>query len=598
MAPDLSAPDLRFDVIIAGGGFSGVYCARALEKALGETARERVALISDQNAMVFQPMLAEVAGSALSPRHVVNPIRRLCRHTSVLRGAIAAVDMPSRVLTLQAGDFTPSVTIGFEHLVLVLGGVVDLSRVPGMPEHALLMKNVGDALKLRAAIIDRFEEANLESDPIERRRLLSFTVVGGGYSGVETAGQILDLAKEMLGFYPRIPEDALRVVLIHSGAHLLPEINESLGRYCEENLRARGLEIILNARVTAVTGTRVLLKEGQAVEAHTMVSTVGNAPHPLLTELCRQGHIECEKGRVLADSTLRVIGQERLWAAGDCAAVPMAQKHGAPEVPAPPRNADAKAHPGLAASSGGAAPSAKQSGARNVSPFEARPYCPPTAQFAYRQGTLLGKNLARVLEGRGELEPFTFTGLGELASIGHRAAVAEIMGCRFSGFFAWFLWRSIYLAKLPGIERKLRVMMEWTLDLFFPRDIALLQPKPTQLVKEMHLEKGDSIFQCGEPASSLYVVKSGGIQLLDDAGATLRTLAAGDQIGRNTLLGSKIWPFDAVATEATTLVAVSGKLFEVLAKSGAAPEQIFPSMLGAVAAKEARAEAGAVPPRV
>lgn len=542
-------PDLKFDVVIAGGGFAGVYCARALAKEFGEDARRHVALIANQNFMTFQPMLAEVVGSALSPRHVVNPIRRLCRHVTVLRGHIWKADLDARTVTLQAGEFTGEMHIGFEHLVLALGSVVDLSRVPGMAEHAYLLKNVGDALRLRGAIIDRFEEANLQTDPSQRQCLLTFVVVGGGYSGVETAGQIMDLAKEMVEAYPRIPAETLRVVLIHSGSHLLPEISESLGDYCARNLEERGVEIILNGRVAAVTATRARLTDGREIKANTVVCTVGNSPHPLVSELCHRGHIECHKGRIIVDSTLRVHGSDRLWAVGDCAAVPMGgDQHSSKTPPAEGK----------------------------LSPFDMHTFCPPTAQFAVREGQLLGENLASVLRNSATpLRPFTFTGLGELAAIGHRAAVAEILGMKFSGFFAWWLWRTVYLMKLPGLERKLSVMIEWTLDLFFPRDIALFQPKPTQMLQEMHLEKDDEIFEAGEPARSLYVVKSGRIELLDEEGKVLRTLSAGDQIGKQTLLSNKIWQFKAVAAESTTLVAVSAKVFELVASAGAEPQEVF-----------------------
>lgn len=542
-------PYLKFDVVIAGGGFAGVYCARTLAKEFGEAAHRHVALIADQNFMLFQPMLPEVVGSALSPRHVVNPLRRLCKHVTVLRGHIGAANLDAREVVLQAGEFTCEMRIGFEHLVLAVGSIVDLSRVPGMAEHAYLLKNVGDALRLRGAIIDRFEEANLQHDAAAQRRLLTFVVVGGGYSGVETAGQILDLAKEMLEAYRRIPAEALRVVLVHSGSHLLPDISESLGDYTARNLQERGVELILNGRVSAVTASRAWLTDGREIESHTVICTIGNAPNPLVQNLCHQKLIECHKGRVIVDSTLRVRGQRHLWAIGDCAAVPMGGDHQDPEAP----------------SSDG-----------RHSPFEMQKFCPPTAQFAVRQGQLLGENLASVLRNdAAPLKPFTFTGLGELAAIGHHAAVAEILGLKFSGFFAWWLWRTIYLMKLPGLERKLSVVIEWTLDLFFPRDIALFQPKPTQMLQEMHLEKGDEIFEAGEPARSLYVVKSGRIELLDSEGNVLRTLSAGDHIGKRTLLSNKVWQFKAVAAESTTLVAVSAKVFETVATAGAEPEEVF-----------------------
>ncbi|MES2570442.1 MAG: FAD-dependent oxidoreductase [Verrucomicrobiota bacterium] len=526
--------DHPFEVVIAGGGFAAVNCAQALAKNLGSDAHKRVALVADQNFMVFQPMLAEVVGASVSPRHVVNPLRLLCKDITVLRGSITSIDLPGGIMKVNAGNFTGDVSVGFQHLVFALGGVVDLSRVPGMSEHAFLLKNVGDALKLRSAVIDRVEEASIAADRETMQRLLRFVVVGGGYSGVETAGQIRDLGDEILGLYPRLPKEYFRVVLIHSGKHLLPEINESLGLYCEENLRGRGVEIILGARVSAITASKVYIQD-RILESHTVVSTIGNAPHPLLVNLCNANGIESEKGRLLTDEWLRVKGQTNLWAAGDCAAVPMPSKKQAPEPP-------------LA----------------EASPFTPRPYCPPTAQFAVRQGTLVGKNLASILNGEGDLEPFTFTGLGELASIGHHAAVAEIMGMRFSGFFAWWLWRTIYLAKLPGLERKLRIIMDWTLDLFFPRDISLFQSRPTQQLKEMRLETGVTHFLAGKPAFSFYLVKSGRIELREKDGSVARTVLPGNHFGERALLHDRIWQYTAVAVEPTELVTISSAVFDTV----------------------------------
>jgi NADH dehydrogenase len=518
---------LEFDVVIAGGGFAGVYCAKSLARELGRESAKRVALVADENFMVFQPMLAEVTGSSISPRHVINPIRRLCRDVTVLRGKIDSIQLDERLITLDAGDYTNNVPIRYRHLAIAIGSVIDLSRVPGMPEHAFLMKNVGDALQLRGTIIDRFEEANLQRDIPTMRRLLTFVVVGGGYSGVETAGQIQDLVEDSVKFYPRLSLENVRVILIHSGPHLLPEISESLGRYCEENLASRGVELVLNGRVNAMTSSRVILADGRTFESHTVVSTVGNAPHPLLVNLCREANIDSVKGRLLTDPCMRVVGREHLWAAGDCAAIPIGNEK----------------------------------------------FSPPTAQFAMRQGRLLGRNLALALIDR-EPEPFTFTGLGELAAIGHRAAVADIMGLRFSGFFAWFLWRTIYLSKLPGIERKLRVMIDWTLDLFFPRDIALLRPRTTKVMQEMHLESGDQVFRQGEPAFSFYIIKSGRIDLFD-ANGLVRSLGKGEHLGERALLQDKIWRFTAVAMEPSTLVVLSEEVFGAIASASESIREFF-----------------------
>ena len=540
---------LDFDVLIAGGGFAGVYCAQTLSRRLGKAACDRVAIVADHNYMLFQPMLAEVAGSSISPRHVVNPIRSLCRHINVLRGSIADIDLPARTLTLNAGLFSPMVDVRFKHLVIALGGIVDLSRVPGMPEHAFLMKSIGDAQELRGAIIDRLEEANLQRDEAALKRLLTFVVVGGGYSGVETAGQILDLIQGINRFYPRIARPDYRVILIHSGAHLLPEISEDLGRYCEKNMVARGVELILNARVTSMTAGKVTLGDGRILESHTVVSTVGNAPHPLIIDLCKKNNIPTERSRIITDDTMRVQGFENLWSAGDCAAVPMAAGKGAVQ--------EAKGEP------------------MPNSPFAPRKYCPPTAQFAYRQGICLGKNLANILKDNNRPpQPFTFKGLGELASIGHQSAVADIMGHRFSGIIAWFMWRTIYLMKLPGLDRKVRVMIDWTLDLFFPRDITLLRSRTTEVLQEVHLEKGDTVFHAGEPALSFYVVKKGRIELNDGDGPIM-SIGPGEHFGERALLHDRKWRFTCVAAEPTILVSLEAKVFQAITSASASIHEFF-----------------------
>ncbi len=529
-----ATPHLRFEVVIAGGGFAGVYAAKALARELGGEAREKVALIADENFMVFQPMLAEVVGSSVSPRHVINPLRQLCRGVTTLRGRIESIDLASRSLILDAGDYTSDLAVEFSHLALGTGSIVDLSRVPGMPEHAYVLKNVGDALEYRSAIIDRFEEANFQSDPETVRRLLTFVVVGGGYSGVETAGQVHDLILGINRLYPRIAQSDYRVVLVHSREHLMPEVSESLARYCEKTMRARGIELLLSQRVKAMTASKVILDNGESIDTHTVLSTVGNAAHPLIVSLCEQG-VANFRQRLKTDPHLRVIESDRLWAAGDCAAVPMI--------------------------AGGHEDQREEK------------TCPPTAQFALREGKLMGQNIARSLR-RKELKPFTFSGLGELATIGHRSAVAEIMGLKFSGFIAWFMWRTIYVAKLPGLERKLRVLVDWTLDLFFPRDIALMRPRPTQVLQRMHLEEGDKVFEAGDPALSLYIVKSGRIDLVDETGL-VRSLGAGEHFGERALLYDRVWRFSAVATEPSELVALNEEVFESIASASPSLHAFF-----------------------
>src|SRR3954467_1511585 len=323
---------IKLDVAILGGGFAGVYCAKALGKALKQKRDFKVGLISEENYMVFQPMLPEVASGSISPRHVVNPLRLLCRGASVFPGGVQSVNWPERRLLLNAGPFSGNVRMEYDHLVLALGAVTDLRHVPGMTEHAFLMKNVGDAMYLRTTVIGRIEEASLETRREIRERLLTFVVVGGGYTGVETAGHLLDLFSMIHRYYPGLAQGDLKVWLIHAGDHLLPTLNRRLGEYSARKLRERGLKLELKQRVKSVTANRVYLENGLEIEANTVISTVGNAPHPLVTSLCQASGLPAVKGRILSTDSGQVKGQTHLWAVGDCAAVPDADGIFSPET--------------------------------------------------------------------------------------------------------------------------------------------------------------------------------------------------------------------------------------------------------------------------
>ena len=523
------APSRHFDIAIIGGGFAGVYCAQQVVKRLG-AERLRVGLIASENHMVFQPMLPEVVGGSLSPQHVVNPIRMICDGADVLKATVTELDIENRVMILDGGRFTPSVRVTFDHLMLAPGAGVDLSRIPGMSEHAYLMRTVGDAMKLRAAIISRMEEANLVNQHQLRKDMLSFVIVGGGYSGVETAGQIQDLIAGVARYYDNIRPEEASVTLIHSGDRLLSMLGDRLGDYTGRCLEKMGVNIIFNKRVRAVTARTVQLNDGTTITSHLVVCTVGNAPHPLIKALGEKGSVPIERGKLVVEPTGQVKGLDRVWAAGDAAVFPKAD--------------------------GGC--------------------CPETAQFAMRQGALIGDNIVASLRKK-ELKPFRFTGLGELATIGHRKAVAMVFGLRFSGLLAWFMWRSVYLMKLPGLDRKLRVMAEWTFELFFPRDINLLTPSFSSPLGEMHLEVGDSLFRCGEPAQSLYAVKKGRVDITDAQGQIVKSAGTGEHFGERALMGDGIWRFDATAREPSELVAIDGSTFKTLVKSIGSLEALFKS---------------------
>jgi NADH dehydrogenase len=511
---------MHYDVVIAGGGFAGAYCARALGKALGrEEGEKRVALIAERNVLVFQPMLAEVVGSSLNASDVVNPLRQFCAGVNVLQGAIQHIDWAKKEITLDGGRFTRNHVVTFNQLVVTLGSVTDLSAVPGMSDYGWPMKNVADALRLRAAIINRLEEANLVEEAESRRRLLTFVVVGGGYTGVETAGQMLDFVRDAHGFYANLRDTVPRVILVHSRGQLLAEIGAELGGYAAEVLERNGVGLRLNTRVAEVTASRVIFEDGDSIEAHTVVSTIGSAPNPVVLGLCKQLGIVAEKGRVATAPTMRVPGHDDLWIAGDCAAVPWNDR------------GEAK-------------------------------IAPPTAQLALRQGTLLGRNVVRALRGAEPL-PFTYRYMGQLATIGRHEAVAEVMGFHFRGFIAWWMWRTIYLGKLPGTLRKLRVMIDWTFDLIFPRDISVLLPPPEEPLRSIHLEQGEELFARGERCRAFFYVKAGSL-ICESPGAEPRFLAAGSVIDQDLVAENNCWNCAIKAGESSDVIVFRGRALALL----------------------------------
>jgi NADH:ubiquinone reductase (H+-translocating) len=515
----VSLAGMRYDVVIVGGGFAGAWCARTLGRLLGPEGSKRVALIAETNVMVFQPMLAEVAGSTLAPVDVVNPLRQLCRHVDVLQGVVQRIDWARKALTVDGGRFSRNHEIGFGQLVLTLGSVTDLSRVPGMAEYGRPMKSVADALRLRAAIINRLEEANLVDDPELRARLLTVVVAGGGYTGVETAGQLLDFMKGSRRYYANLGTTPIRVVLVHGHGHLLAEIGPKLGLHAQRVLEKRGMEIRLNTRVAEIAADRVIFADGSFIEAHTVVTTIGNAPNPVVLDLCTQLGLETDRGRVRTDATLQVPGHPDLWSAGDCAAVPWTDR-----------------------------------GEIKTSP--------PTAQFAQRHGVQLAKNIVAVMRG-GEKRPFSYRYMGQMAAIGEHDAVAEVFGFHFSGFFAWWMWRTVYLAKLPGLARRLRVMIDWTFELVFPRDLSLVLPPPEDLLRAIHLVKDELLFERGMPCRAFFYLKSGSLRLTAP-GEAPRVLPKGSIIDQALVDETGCWLWTAEALESANLTAIRGRAHKLL----------------------------------
>jgi len=408
-------------IVIAGGGFAGLYAAMHFNKRLARRADVEVTLISRENFILFTPMLHEVAAGDLYPGDIVNPLRRILRHMKFIDADVQAVDLNARRIHCIASVADRELEFEFDHLLLTLGSETNFFNMDGVRDWSVTMKSLSDAALLRNRMVALLEEASLQSDEASRRQLLTFVTAGGGFSGTETTGAVNDFVRETVRYYPQLREELIRVVVVHPGNFILPELGEELGRYAERKLRERKVEVIKGPRVANYDGVVVTLSDGTSIPAATLIWTAGVKPSPVIASL------PCEKvrGRLLVSEYLAVTGVPGLWAAGDCAAVPIL----------------------------------------NTENFH-----PPTAQHGLREGVTVAKNIEATILDR-SLRPFRYKMMGQLASIGHRTGVAMVFGIKFSGFIAWWFWRSVYLMKLPRLAKKLRVMVSWTLDLFFGQEI-------------------------------------------------------------------------------------------------------------------------------
>lgn len=412
-------------VVILGGGFGGISTARQLEQISWRDSAIEITLVSQSNYLLFTPMLAEVAAGALEPQHISSPVRASLPRTSFHRAEVEEIDTSERLVRVRAGSSSSTETLRYDHLVLALGSVPHYFGMPGMEGNCFTLKTQQDASDLRNHVITQLERADVNSHESERRRQLTFVVAGGGFAGTELVAELFDLVHSVLHYYPNIRADELRFVLIHSRDRILPELGEKLADYALRKLQARGIEFMLNTRVGGANARGVLIGDSEELLAGTLVWTAGNQPNPILKTL------PCERNRagaVVAEATLKVKGLENVWAVGDCAQIPI--------------------------------------------PDEEGQFCPPTAQHAIRQGKMAARNIAASLKGKPPKE-FHFHAIGLLVPLGHRTGAAEIRGLRFSGPIAWLMWRAIYLTLLPGLEKKVRVSLDWLIDLFFPRDIVL-----------------------------------------------------------------------------------------------------------------------------
>ncbi len=411
-------------IVIVGAGFAGAYCAQGLERRLGRRRDVEIVLLDRQNFFAFTPLLVEAGTGSLQPRHAVVSIRAFIKRSRFLMAEATRVDADARRLYYRLEPAAPESYLDYDELVLALGSVTRHPPVPGLTEYGFGMKSLGDAVALRDRAITMLELAEASEDPGARRQLLHFVVVGANFTGVEVAGEFLHFLRAASRGYPRLSPADCRVTLIEIGERILGALGEELSRQASRQLAREGVEILTRRSVQAIGPASLLLDDGQRLDSRTVIWCAGIAAPPPLWD----GSLPCDaQGWLLCAADMRVAGQERIWAIGDCAV-----------------NVDAAG--------------------RSL---------PATAQGAVQEGQQLAANLAAVIAGR-PVRPLRYRHHGALAALGCRRGVAELFGIKISGFWAWFLWRTVYLLKMPGATRRLRVAVDWSLDLLFPREHVAL----------------------------------------------------------------------------------------------------------------------------
>jgi NADH dehydrogenase len=424
----------RNRILILGGGFAGVYTARALRSELRGTDA-KVAIVNRENFHVFYPMLPEIISGAIDTELVLNPIRRVAPNARLYAGDVTAIDLANQRVEIRHGLYQHRQelrTLYYDHLVLALGGVPSVSRIPGLGEYAFDVQRLSNAFALRNHVIDTLEQAAIERDPADRERLLTYVVIGGGATGIEIAAEISTLLEDAVKYYPGIDRSDLRVIVVEYAPRILGPLPEELAAYAARVLEERGVELVLNTGVERVERHAVVLNTGETLRAETVVGSVGVDINPLIRDLDAPHD---DRGRLIAHATLRVGDYPNVWAVGD--------------------------------------------NARVIDPATGKPY-PQTAQHAVRQAKTVAHNIAAAIKGE-PLKPMTYKTRGQMVALGRHNAVAEVFGRHISGFPAWFLWRSYYLTQMPLFEKQVRVVFSWSVDLIAPPTLVQLkvgQPAP------------------------------------------------------------------------------------------------------------------------
>lgn len=504
-------------IVIIGGGFAGVKCASTLRKQLPKDLYE-IVLFNKENHMVFHPLLAEVVGASLSPEDVIAPLRQMLPGVHCRTEDVRNIDVDRNTIEYEGYDSSTRY-LSYDHVVIACGGVVNLGTIPGMADHAFPMKTIGDAINLRAHIMQQFEKAEVCDDPLEKLRYLSFIIVGGGYSGVEVAGEINDLAKSSRRFFQNIKAEDISITLIHSQNQLLPEIGEELREFAHKKMQEAGIKVMLKSKVMVATPEGVGLSDGKSIMGGTIVCTIGTKIAPVVEKL----DVIKKNGRLVTKADMSLIDYDNVWAIGDCAQI--------------------------------------------INSYDNK-LSPPTGQFAERQGRQVANNIIHSFL-KQPTKPFYFKPLGQLCSLGGHLAVAEMFGIKMSGFLAWFIWRGVYLLKLPSWSRRVKAGFDWAWQLVFSKDLSHLKTNVTERISHAHYEAGDYIFRQGDPASYFYIIEKGAVEVVRENSKSeiLAVLGQGAYFGEMALINDNPRNASVRAKSAVEVIVMGRKIFKEISTS-------------------------------
>ncbi|WP_183097685.1 FAD-dependent oxidoreductase [Nocardioides pelophilus] len=478
-------------VVCLGGGYAAIYLARELKGAI-KRGDVDLTIVSRDNFHTFHGFVAEMLAGKIAPSNITSPARRLFPPARFHNAEIKSVDVDQRTVTTSRLLDGKEKVLEYDHLVVALGSTDDLSRYPGIAQHAFQLKTFSDNFKVRNHLLAMLEMAEIETDPVERRRLLTFLVVGGGFGGVEVSTELMDYFRRLARKeYPGIDPAEIRVLLVHSGERILPELGTrqpKLIGYAERTIAKGGIEVLTGTRISAATRDEAILSDGTVVPTRSIISSSGTALSPLLDLMPFERD---DRGRIITDANVQVPGTDNVWAAGDCAAVP--HPHGET--------------------------------------------CPAVAIYAMYAGRQIGRNIVRQMNGK-PLKPFTFTGLGDACSLGRHRAVSHLKGVRFYGLPAWILWRTFFWWFVPTWERKADIAFDWLCAPVFGRDIVNIQIAAPYGLRREHYETGQAVVRQGEVGQQIYVITAGSADVVRETAegeVVVTSLGPGDHFGEKAV---------------------------------------------------------------